>query len=371
MLRRLRGVWDIYAKTDPLWAIVSSADKKGGRWDLAEFLQTGRHEVDNLLGLLAHHEIAVDRKLALDFGCGVGRVTQVLCRYFDTVHGVDISPRMIDTAKKLNTYGPRCEYHANFSTTLSQFADETFTFIYSNIVLQHIEPNVSLSYLSEFCRVLQPGGLLVFQMPSKQIPQVGLPDAAYRAEIEYLERKYELPAGEDVALRVLVKNISPVPWQCASGQPITLGNHWLMADHAMLRMDDGRVLVPDSLAPGGQAELSLIVRTPPAPGDYVLELDLVQEGVAWFKDKRSSTLQLAFRINERANANPIQQKPESSPPADFSRDEVFEGFAMHCVPRPTILALLYEHGCRLEFMQETDKAGPCYLSYFYFARKCA
>jgi len=32
-LRRLQQVWGAYAKTDPLGAIVSSADKKGGRWD--------------------------------------------------------------------------------------------------------------------------------------------------------------------------------------------------------------------------------------------------------------------------------------------------------------------------------------------------
>ena len=40
-------------------------------------------------------------------------------------------------------------------------------FIYSRIVLQHVNSRYAVrSYLSEFARVLAPGGLLVFQLPS-------------------------------------------------------------------------------------------------------------------------------------------------------------------------------------------------------------
>ncbi len=40
--KRLRRNWDALGKTDPFWAILSVPDKKGNRWDLDEFLATGR-----------------------------------------------------------------------------------------------------------------------------------------------------------------------------------------------------------------------------------------------------------------------------------------------------------------------------------------
>jgi SAM-dependent methyltransferase len=42
------------------------------------------------------------------------------------------------------------------------FADESFAFVYSNIVLQHVPRRLALGYLREFVRVLEPGGALVF-----------------------------------------------------------------------------------------------------------------------------------------------------------------------------------------------------------------
>jgi SAM-dependent methyltransferase len=42
------------------------------------------------------------------------------------------------------------------------FADEKFSFIYSNIVLQHMPRRFSEPYLRDFVRVLAPGGVLVF-----------------------------------------------------------------------------------------------------------------------------------------------------------------------------------------------------------------
>ncbi len=39
---------------------------------------------------------------ALDFGCGVGRLTQALADYFNEVAGVDVSPTMVNKALEYN-----------------------------------------------------------------------------------------------------------------------------------------------------------------------------------------------------------------------------------------------------------------------------
>jgi hypothetical protein len=40
-LTKLQKQWDTFAKTDPLWAILTRADKRGGRWCLDDFFATG------------------------------------------------------------------------------------------------------------------------------------------------------------------------------------------------------------------------------------------------------------------------------------------------------------------------------------------
>ncbi len=67
---------------------------------------------------------------------------------------------MIDKAKSLNRYA-HCRYVANSAEQLP-FADASFSFIYSNIVLQHVPRRFSTAYLREFVRVLAPDGILVF-----------------------------------------------------------------------------------------------------------------------------------------------------------------------------------------------------------------
>ena len=79
---------------------------------------------------------------------------------------------MIQRAAEMNAYGNRCRYVLNIAEDLRQFSNAQFSFIYSMIVLQHIPPPLSESYLREFFRVLEPNGLLIFQLPSVPVSQL-------------------------------------------------------------------------------------------------------------------------------------------------------------------------------------------------------
>jgi ubiquinone/menaquinone biosynthesis C-methylase UbiE len=110
--------------------------------------------------------IPLQRKRALDFGCGAGRLTQAMADTFEEVHGVDIAAPMIEQARRYNRHGERCSYYLNEAADLKRFEDGLFDLVYTNITLQHIEPHYTKDYLKEFLRVLSPQGLLVFQLPS-------------------------------------------------------------------------------------------------------------------------------------------------------------------------------------------------------------
>src|ERR1700677_406639 len=156
-LSRLKNDWDSLAQRDALAAILTDESKSGGKWDVAEFMTTGDAEIQTVLQHLEIVGLRPDPDGAvLDFGCGVGRLTQALARHFQSCVGIDISHEMITRANALNHYG-HCRYMASETTELP-FAEGSFSFIYSNIVLQHVERRFAVNYLREFTRVLAPGG---------------------------------------------------------------------------------------------------------------------------------------------------------------------------------------------------------------------
>jgi SAM-dependent methyltransferase len=160
-LEKLKSDWESLAERDALWAILTDASKASGKWNIAEFMATGDAEIGTVLDHLTSIGLNPDSGgVALDFGCGVGRLTQALARHFASCVGLDISEQMIQKADALNQY-PHCRYMASSEAELP-FADESFSFVYSNIVLQHVPPRFSEQYLREFVRVLAPGGVLVF-----------------------------------------------------------------------------------------------------------------------------------------------------------------------------------------------------------------
>lgn len=165
-LKAQRRVWESLAHIDPLWAILTSNDKAGRRWDEAEFFQTGHAEIESFVLELQGLGIKPPHGSVLDFGCGTGRLTQALAARFRDVVGVDISSQMIALARSYNQFHDRCVYSVNDTPDLRQFAAERFDLVYSNIVLQHNTPAHAASYIREFYRVVRSGGLVAFQMPS-------------------------------------------------------------------------------------------------------------------------------------------------------------------------------------------------------------
>jgi SAM-dependent methyltransferase len=106
------------------------------------------------------------RNLALDFGCGPGRMILRMAPLFGRVDGVDISPTCIETAERW-TAGllNKPKLYVNDGVTLEGIPSETYDFVYSTIAFHHINSYViRMSLLREFFRVLAPGGRISIQM---------------------------------------------------------------------------------------------------------------------------------------------------------------------------------------------------------------
>jgi ubiquinone/menaquinone biosynthesis C-methylase UbiE len=101
---------------------------------------------------------------ALEIGCGPGRLMRPMSRHFVEIHGVDVSDEMIALARQKLRDIPNAHPRATDGSSLAHFSDETFQFVYSYAVFQHIPSrDVVFEYLRETHRVLKTGGLVRFQ----------------------------------------------------------------------------------------------------------------------------------------------------------------------------------------------------------------
>jgi hypothetical protein len=64
----------------------------------------------------------------------------------------------------------------------------------------------------------------------------------------------------------------------------------------MLVRDHMRTPLPRDVPPGDHLEIRAEFEMPRAPGRYALELDLVDEGIAWFGSLGSPTLQVPIEV---------------------------------------------------------------------------
>ncbi len=101
-LSQLQENFEALAADDPLWTVLSDNAKRGGKWDLEEFYATGRAVIDDLESRLEKCGECLGGDAAIDFGCGVGRLTFPLSQRFRTCYGIDISRSMVDFASTQN-----------------------------------------------------------------------------------------------------------------------------------------------------------------------------------------------------------------------------------------------------------------------------
>ena len=122
----------------------------------------------------------------------------------------------------------------------------------------------------------------------------------FRAELSAPDPPARLRAKEQATVRVAVRNTGDALWLArergASPFQLSAGNHWLDKDGNTVANDDGRAPLLRDLRPGDETELRLVVNAPRQAGDYLLEIDMLQEGVSWFGPKGSKTLRVPVKV---------------------------------------------------------------------------
>lgn len=158
---RMREDWNSRAREDAGYYVAFGRRDQ----DDAEFYSTATEMVSSFETELRRVPIAERGDWrALEIGCGPGRLMRPMSRHFIEIDGVDVSDEMIALAKRRLSDLPNAHAHHTDGASLSLFEDETFSFVYSYAVFQHIPAReVVISYLRETHRVMKTGGLARLQ----------------------------------------------------------------------------------------------------------------------------------------------------------------------------------------------------------------
>jgi len=178
-LEKMRRDWDDRARQNARYFVDTSRTD----WSDQEFFRSGEKAIaEDILTDTTNVYQGKDPKQmrVLEIGCGTGRITRALARFFGEVYAVDISEEMVRQARLALRDYPNAHIFQNNGRDLTVIrrsgiprildslglgAGLQFDFAFSYIVFQHIPSyDVIESYVREVHRLLKPGALFKFQV---------------------------------------------------------------------------------------------------------------------------------------------------------------------------------------------------------------
>jgi arabinofuranosyltransferase len=100
-----------------------------------------------------------------------------------------------------------------------------------------------------------------------------------------------LQVSEKNKILVEIKNTSTHVWPGGyAAKSVRLSYHWLNRSGKIIVYDGERTLMPQDLAPGQSIILNALIKTPDVPGEYILQLTMLREFVAWFENRGAKPL---------------------------------------------------------------------------------
>jgi cyclopropane fatty-acyl-phospholipid synthase-like methyltransferase len=161
--------WDYFAETDPFTYIMTDLKER----DPQRFWQSGRRIVEQeLIPLIEARGIRPE--IAMELGCGVGRLVFPLSAHFREIVGVDIAEGMVQRAQTFAR--DNNIHHVRFSAIsgpedlmhrVGNYAGR-INFLYSLLVFQHVaDLSMIEGYLRAISALLQEDGIAYLQFDTR------------------------------------------------------------------------------------------------------------------------------------------------------------------------------------------------------------
>jgi trans-aconitate methyltransferase len=155
--------WSVIAAKQPFFGVL--ANERFYMQNLTpdvkeEFYASGESDIDHVARTLAAiNGGRFSPTTALDFGCGVGRLTFAMAKYAQAVVGVDVADAMLDVARRESI-----ERGVSGVELRKTLPEGRVDWVNSLIVLQHIPPDRGHDILERLVQKLEPSGFLSIQL---------------------------------------------------------------------------------------------------------------------------------------------------------------------------------------------------------------
>lgn len=154
--------WEQWGKSNPYFGVISDPKFLGSSLTTEvkqEFFNSGKSHADELFrvidSLLGQN---FKPESSLDFGCGVGRITQALAAHTDSVLGVDVSLSMLKEAEVNLPTGLKSK--VTFKDAEEELrSGKQYDLVHSYIVLQHIPKAEGYKITRQLLTKISPGGV--------------------------------------------------------------------------------------------------------------------------------------------------------------------------------------------------------------------
>jgi ubiquinone/menaquinone biosynthesis C-methylase UbiE len=141
-----------------IWDLVPWEKERGEEWTVSA--EWKKSLIDEVLLTYIKPGNAV-----VEIGPGAGRWTEILQPIARELFAVDVSAKALDVCKKRFSTAANITFFLTRNTSLGFIPDKTIDAIWSFDVFVHINPGDTGDYLTEFQRILVPGGIAVIHHP--------------------------------------------------------------------------------------------------------------------------------------------------------------------------------------------------------------
>ena len=169
MWSQTRQAWEQLGSERPFHSVLTEPRYLPNTFSDAEreFWQSGESEASVLAGYLADlGPMKLEDASALEYGCGVGRMTVPLAGLVRNVTAFDLSAPHLALARERAAVMRRGNVRLVLLENPLEADFAPCDLFYSRIVLQHNPPPIIGHLLRSLIRALKPGGLGIFQVPT-------------------------------------------------------------------------------------------------------------------------------------------------------------------------------------------------------------
>lgn len=162
-MSKAENEWEKFGQTNPYYAVATLDKFKEENLNNStkeNFFRSGEDYTERIWQIIETYFINdFQPQNAIDFGCGVGRLTIPLAKRSRKITGIDISENMLKEGRaNAAKFGANNIDFIKDGNNLLKLNGQ-FDFIHSFVVFQHIKPEIGEAIFRKLVKMLTPGGI--------------------------------------------------------------------------------------------------------------------------------------------------------------------------------------------------------------------